>query len=238
MAIKKPTKKVKSTPKPIVPIAPKRTYQYGRLSNGLLHTVCRRLRSGCFQETAWAAVGVPLATYTRWMSLGKKALLANNGKVPLARKTAKERRLRAYAKAFLRCERAKAIGIAKRVSNVERGALTDWKAAAWLLQHGPGKNLYREAETTHKHEHSGPGGKPIETHNVVDISGLPFDKRKALLELLEAQETAVIDGKTAFPDITLPEAVMNQQLAEETTAETTGNAANVDTAAERKDGIS
>lgn len=91
-----------------------------KLTKEVADEIVSVLATGGYAETAAAAVGISPRTFRDWMQRGD----------PEGKKKADER----YRKFRERVERAVAESESSIVERVRHAALTDWKAAAWLLE--------------------------------------------------------------------------------------------------------
>jgi hypothetical protein len=112
------------------------------------------LRQGNFRSTASIAAGVSYGTFKEWMALGKVDPEGDFGRFRLEA-------LKAEKQAETLC-----------VNNVMTAGTTEWQASAWYLKHGMPK---RKFAPINKLEHSGPGGKPIETKALRDLTDEQLD---------------------------------------------------------------
>lgn len=124
--------------------------------------VVQAIMAGATYEHAAMYGGIAYRTFAEWMQKGA------GGREPYAQ----------FVQAVKDAEGAAAVA---NLAHIRKAASDGtWQAAAWLLE-----RRYPEMYGRQRHEHSGPGGGPIQTEDVTEI-----DKRAlAILKALQA-----IDG--------------------------------------------
>ncbi len=76
--------------------------------------------------------------------------------------------------------KAQAVAMERLLSRIDTASLSDWKAAAWLLE----RRHPEEFAKPQKLEHSGPGGAAIVTANLGANEGRNYISDKSLLSLV------------------------------------------------------
>ena len=113
-----------------------------KLTPELQQSVIDLLRRGNYLETTALAVGVDKATIRLWLSKGKKA------------KTG------IYKRFYAAVRRALSEAEVLDVDTIRKAAASDWRAAAWRLEH---RYPQRWGKIKTKHEVTGKGGAPVQS---------------------------------------------------------------------------
>jgi hypothetical protein len=192
-------KKKKQRPGPKAKAGP-----HPKLNQRMSERICKILRCGAYLESAAAAVGINRMTLRAWLKRGSKEI---------AHPTT-DKREQMFANFVRKVRRAISEGELRSLDRIDKaGQRGDWKADAWKLEHGPRKQLYR-VMSTHKHEHTGKGGQPIQQqhlHGYIDIDdlNLPLEDRKKILRAMREQ------GKREVPLIeSTAKVIENQEESE------------------------
>lgn len=126
---------------------PKKRGRPTKLTPELSKTVVDLLRRGNYLETAALAVGVDKATIRLWLAKGKKAKRGIHREFYAA-----VREALSYAEVL-------------DVDTIRKAAGSDWRAAAWRLEHRYPQRWARKGKA--KHEVTGKGGGPLEAPRAV-----------------------------------------------------------------------
>lgn len=146
-----------------------------KITRELIGIIAGHVAKGSPIEVAARAAGVDKKTFFAWMTRGHKG----EG---------------IYAEFLHRMEEAAAEADIRDHANIVKHSLKDWKASARHLElRHP--NRYRPAQ---RHEHSGPGGAPIQTQSTSEAALMSlFAKLAGVSEQPEAEVTegATDDGE-------------------------------------------
>lgn len=128
-------------------MAKRKTGRPTKLTPELQKSVVDLLRRGNYLETAALANGIDRATIRDWLKRGNKA-----------RSGIYRNFSRAVREALTYAE-------VSDVEKIRKAAASDWRAAAWRLEHRYPQRWTRKATT--RQEVTGKGGKPIEAPRAV-----------------------------------------------------------------------
>jgi transposase len=118
-----------------------------KLTPEMHEAVIELLRRGNYLETAALAVGVDKATIRLWCAKGKEA---KSGK---------------YRKFYAAVREAIARAEVRDLDVINQSTSSDWRAAAWRLEHRYPQRWGKRAKT--KHEVTGKGGAPLSAPQAV-----------------------------------------------------------------------
>lgn len=133
------------------------------------------LAGGNYIATACAVVGIPERTYQEWMAKGRE------GKEP-------------FAEFKLKADEALAEGESALVEIVRTAATDEWRAAAWLLERGPG-GWTKPASASTPRPPRRPDGE--ETESPTEDDSLPQAERDDPFAAMEADLAAIEAAESA-----------------------------------------
>jgi transposase len=117
-----------------------------KLTPELADEIAQTIESGNYAETAASASGIHKATFYRWLERGENA---SSG---------------LYKDFHDAVRRAEALAEARAIRVVQDAMPKDWKAAMTYLE----RKFPERWGRRERHEHSGPGGTPIQ---VIEVAG-------------------------------------------------------------------
>jgi hypothetical protein len=172
---------------PIHPTAV-RKYSEAKLSYELIDQVTQYILVGGHPEVAASAVGVCAQTWKEWLIRGNRAIdLRSEDPMELT-----------YATLVLRVREACARSELRDVQRLEDAARLDWKAAAYRLQNGHGRERWNAGEKVRRHIHQGDPSQPIEHlhghvagYVPIDVSTLDVATCERLLASLNGQGNTI-----------------------------------------------
>lgn len=85
-------------------------------------------------------------------------------------------------------ERAKAVAMKGFVLHIREAGKSDWRAAAWMLE----RRHKEEFSIAQRVEHSGPGGKPVETFTKIEPEVLRRMRKQSGMQELAAKLGAIL----------------------------------------------
>lgn len=119
-----------------------------KLTNEVQRIIVDLVRRGNYLDTAAMHAGVERSTLRKWMQRGRSS---KSG---------------LYRRFFLAVNKAAAFPEVSDMEVIRKAASSDWRAAAWRLEH---RYPQRYAKKTTKHEVTGTRGGPVQTDKTVII---------------------------------------------------------------------
>ena len=155
------------------------------------------VRQGNRFEVAAQSVGVTKRRLMFWLEMGHKAI----------KEGAKHKRDRLYIRFVDEMHKAMAIAEKNNVSTITKASKEDWKAAAFMLTHGPAKAEYApiiekkskvegKIEHDHIHAHQHQGTLTLTTEALDKMS---LEDKKRILELYKQQKQLQTAEPLALP---------------------------------------
>lgn len=117
------------------------------------------VQAGNYLETAAGAAGVGRNTFQSWMNWGEEYEGKEEAEVPADRRI-----YWAFRVAILH---AREVATAKILRKIERAAIDDWRAAAWLLERTRGTAYINKERIQHSRD---PDSPPLATSTVVVLT--------------------------------------------------------------------
>lgn len=128
-------------------------------------TLMKEIENGLPLKEAAEIAGVSYDSLNRWRIRGEDENAPSE--------------FRHFCKAL---KRAKAVAMRGLVANIRDAGKSDWRAAAWMLE----RRHKEEFGNPQRVEHSGPGGKPIETFTTVEPEVLRrMRKQSGMVEIVK-----------------------------------------------------